>query len=272
MNSADNSEKSRLESLESSLDAWMYVGMLFVLIGVIGEALPDFLSSNPTFILVVRRIGESLVALGLLVEFIVDIRLRKTRSGLKVLADKELEHLRRQTAQAEQATAEANLGRVRIEEALFKPHVLMSDASKQFLEIINAYRGKKRVDVFVYDHHIGDVRVLADSINATFLVAGWNSKMWIGAEPRLVGSEVAFCVPHEDRQLQELAGRLMFVLHRDGIGSSTSIGEISSKLPLKPLGGWGIWDPNDVPVFRVQVGQRQLSSELLTRAVVPPQT
>lgn len=142
--------------------------------------------------------GGIIVAVGVLAEVILGIfitqRANRTQSAAK-----------ERVARAEQATAEANLARLKIEEQLFKPHVLMGDTLKEFLEIINAYTGRKRVDVFVYDQHIGDVRMLADSINSAFLVAGWNSKMWIGPDPRLVGHEVTSCVPHDERQLQELA-------------------------------------------------------------------
>ena len=142
MKNADNGARLRLESREERLDIFMYVGMGCVLIGVIAEAIPDFLSSNPLFLIITRRIGESLVALGLLGEFIVDILQKKCRATLKEITDRSLNELRLQASEAERVAAEANLARVKIEQSLARRE-FTTEQSALLSKILSACAGQE---------------------------------------------------------------------------------------------------------------------------------
>jgi hypothetical protein len=268
--------------LAESWERWALTAGLVVVIGLLIESGPELVHS-----IICREwpahttSGNLIVVLGVAGEVIFSWRAVRAARRAELEAERNIVEIRERTANAEKDAAEANLARVRIEEALFKPHILDEKSLLGFAKILIEYTGRKRVDVFVYDSHIVDVLVLADSINAGFITANWNSKMWVGAEPRIMGTEVTFSIAREcplqadeGRALQGLCSQLGFVLSKLGIGSSTSLGGFStvqSALPTKPLTGWGIWDPKDVATLRVQVGQRQLTSTLFARPVTPPQ-
>ena len=104
---------------------------------------------------VAHRVGGSIVALGLLDEFIVDIKARRCRALLKVISDTAFGEVLTRAARAEQAAAEANLARVRIEEK-FKPRRLNKDAVDVLVENLKQYKDL-RIDVFVFDNHLTEV-------------------------------------------------------------------------------------------------------------------
>jgi|SRR5580698_5655349 hypothetical protein len=112
--------KHTLESRESRLDVWMYVGMLGVLIGVIVESVPDFFSTYPILLTNTHRIGGAIVAVGLLIEFVVDIKVRNVRAVLKKIADEEFSTVLARATNAEKSAADANLSRVKIEAELLR--------------------------------------------------------------------------------------------------------------------------------------------------------
>ena len=72
-----------LERRERFLDFGMYAGMAMVFAGVVVENLPEFISSAAWVSLLENRVGGSAIAIGLAVEFLVDVMLHKLRSRLK---------------------------------------------------------------------------------------------------------------------------------------------------------------------------------------------
>jgi hypothetical protein len=269
--SDSNEQGSRFDWMESGI---VFAGVL-VVVGLLMESWPEIRSAAiegrfPRLSVT----GGIIVTVGVLIEVVLGIFITQRANRIQSESNERAANALARAGKAEQAAAEANLARVRIEEQLFKPHVLTDAARHEIVEILKQFEGHKRVDVFVYDQHITEVFQLADSLNATFRSAGWLSQMWIGDEPRIMGKEVTFSLAREcaeDSQMQELAGRLSAVLFKLDIGSCVSLGgfSIGSPIPvLKPLGGWGIRKQTDIVLLRVQVGQRQLTSDLFVR---PPQ-
>ncbi len=281
------SRKASLEDWIDLLGSWMIgfvwpvaVGLLIEFYAVLG------LSWTQSQNALIARIGLLLVTAGVIGELVIghkthgaERKLRALNVEIEHVADLNLKAADERIALLNLSVERERLARIKIEEELFKQHVLTDQARDEIIEAVGTYIGRKRVDVFLYDHHIHEVFQLADSVNAAFLSAGWKSKLWIGAEPRMMGSEVNFSVSRDSPigtpgnvALQQLAGRLSGILFSLGIGSCMSQGGFSSSnLPIKPLGGWGIWDPHDVAEFRVQIGHRQLNSNLFSRPVAPPQ-
>jgi hypothetical protein len=271
MTNALKQEKSRLEKEIDRLGTAMLISILVVVLGLIVEYLLEFIPGiNPNLIAITHRIGGGLVTLGVIGELVVEFMHGKRETRVREINDSTIAEL---NALAEHE----RLARVKLVEQLVKPHVLTEEARNEMIEILKAYPRRKRAEVFVYDGHLGDVLTLADSINATFGMAGWKSHLWIGHEPRMYGTEATFGIarecsdPTENVALQHLAWKLLYVLSkleiRGSVGSSTFS---TTELPTGPLKGWGIWDPRDVAMFRVQIGQRQLTPDLL-RPVTPPQ-
>ncbi len=264
-----NPHEQSLEKKQNWFQRLVEFGGGLVFIGLSVEYGPEIvhdieIHSAPSIAL----IGGLAVTFGVLFETLFALISTHVSKELQGIADSRIAELHDRAAKAEKDAAEANLARIKIEEALFRPHVITDDVRDELIEILKAYAGNKRVDVFVYDKHIFEVFALADSITEVFGSAQWNSKLWIGAEPRMMGAEATFSVAREcptgtpeNIALQQLAGRLSAVLFKLGVGSCWGVGGFStdsSQLPNKPLGGWGIWDPADVAIFRVQIGQRQI--------------
>jgi hypothetical protein len=229
-------------------------------------------------------VGGFLVTLGVLGEVWFGRLALRTADDISERADSDVAMANERSVQAleriaiaEAAAAEANLARARIEEQLFRPHLITNEARGEISRILGEYSGAKRVDIFVYDSHIAEVFQLADSLSAAFSTTHWSAKMWIGREPRIMGAEVVLSVRREyqdEQGVQKLASALSGVIFHLGIGTSISIGGFSGPSPdlvMKPLAGWGFWDAGDVATLRIQVGHRQLSSELFGRPLTPPQ-
>jgi hypothetical protein len=143
---AVNGEKSTLEAWESALDMWMYGGMVAVLAGVIIEIVPDFLSSGSWLMSVAHRIGGSILALGLLDEFVVDIKVRKCRARLKEIANSEFGEILTRAVQAENAAAEANLARAKLEERVIRRSVsrnLNGEEERSLIDLLRKHSGQK---------------------------------------------------------------------------------------------------------------------------------
>jgi hypothetical protein len=263
--------------------ATFFAGLL-VVIGLLMESGPEAWTAIITRIWPHREVtGNALVIMGVFSEVAIGLFIARSAKRAQLQAESEIAETKDRAAQAEKAAAESNLARMRIEEELFKPHVLSAEAETELIKLLRG-PGRRRVDVFVYDHHISEVSQLADSLKAVFVSAGWNTKMWLGAEPRIEGPEVTFCIAKEcasdsdqGHKLQKLTGLLSAVLFRLSIRAGISINGFSvdpvgaSRLPLRPIGGWGVWNPNDVAMFRVQVGRRQFSSDLFIQTATSPQ-
>jgi hypothetical protein len=202
--------------------------------------------------------GNILVTFGVLLEVVIAAVIARLSRKSEKIADREIAELNERASQLD-------LARAKIEEELFKQHVITPEMHAEIQGLLEAFSGaKKRVDVFVYDQHLPEASMLADSINGAFRAAGWDSKIWIGAEPRMMGSEVIFsvlwnCPPSESQALQILGGNIAALLFIAGIGVSYGVGGPTRK----PLASWGdSWNAEDVAMLRIQVGQRQIRSDL----------
>lgn len=279
--------RSALESWADRLSHWTVAYTAIVVLGLAIEYLPEityFLKACVAETVrphseQLRQFGGLLVIVGVAGELLVAVRAARVETDLREESNSAVARAHERAATAEKIAAEANLARFKIESQLFKPHVLTEEATIALREILNAYSGTKRVDVFMFDSHMTDVSALANSINAVFSSAGWKSNLWIGTEPRMTGAEAVFSVPRElplhdpeNQALQQLSNRCGAILWGLEIGSCISVGGFSSSNTApRPSGGWGLWNPNDVAMFRIQIGQRQLTSGLFARPVRPPQ-
>ncbi len=217
---ATNEEKSTLEARESALDMWMYGGMVAVLAGVIIEIVPDFVSSHSWLVSVSHRVGGSMLALGLLDEFVVDIKVRKCRARLKEIADIEFGEVLTRATQAEEAAAEANLARVRIE-AKLASRKLNKAARAELVELLKPYAGK-HVDIVLFDHHNMEVDLFGASIQEVFQAAGWTSRVLIPSGSRIPGRAVTITFAKDARaderaELYSIADSFASVLTKCGI-------------------------------------------------------
>ena len=211
--------------------------------------------------------GGVIVVLGVLLEVVLGIFITQRANRAQSEANERV-------ARAEQTTAEANLARVRIEEKLnntLAGRTLPKSAHDELAAILSAYLGHKRVDVFMYDSHVFETLLLGERLNAVFLAAGWDSKLWYAQGRRLIGKGVVFCIAREltgseeHIPLQLLSSALGGVLFKIGIESSLAIGGFSAKeLPayIGEFRGPFPWEPEDVAMLRVQVGEKQLISEV----------
>jgi hypothetical protein len=203
--------------------------------------------------------------LGVAAEVLIAHIIARQSRRSEEIADREIGELHERAAHAEQMVAEANLARAKIEEELFKPHVITPEMHAEILGLLTEFSGaKKRVDIFAYDQYLPEPSIPADSINAIFCAAGWDSKLWVGSEPRMVGTEVVFsvsgsCPPPESQSLQMLGGKVAGLLFIAGIGVSYGVGGVVRE----PLGSSGErWNSEDIALFRIQIGQRQIRSDL----------
>jgi len=243
------------------LEFWSAFAGFVVFVGLGLESGPEIWKAIVTRTLPSRAdIGSVLVAFGVFAEVVIGIAIARKSKMAEIEANDRIAELKKRAAEAE-------LARARIEEELFKPHVLTPEMQDEWRELLKEFSGStKRVDVFMYDQHIPEAFTLADSINAVFLSAGWISKLWLGDDPRMIGTEVTFITSIElgstdDKSLQILAGKLCATLFIAGIGCSFGVADIRH-LAKKPAGGWsGAWDPQDIAPFRIQVGQRQIRPE-----------
>jgi hypothetical protein len=273
-----------------ALEVATFFAGLLVVIGLLMESGPEAWTAMINRMWPHREVtGNALVTIGVFAEVAIGLFIARSAKRAQLLAEAQIAELNAETTAARERISSLNqiaeqerLARVKIEEELFRPHVLTQKACAEFTEALSVYTGRKRADVFVFDHHISEVFSLADSINGVFASARWNSKVWIGREPRITGREVTFAISREcpigtgfGTEIQTLASKLAGVLFNLGIGTCTSLGGFtthpSDGLPMRPLGGRDNWDPRDVAMLRVQIGQRQLTSDLFTRPITPPQ-
>ena len=247
-----------------------------VVVGLMIESGPELLHSLECHVWPRRDVtGSALVTVGVFLEVALAIFIERSATRAALESEVTIAEARERAAHAEQAAAEANLARMKIEEQLFKPHVLTDEAQTALIEVLNEYAaGRKRADVFLYDSHLHDVFQLGLSINATFKMAGWTSGIWIGKEPRMEGLETTFGIarecldPKESQALQRLAAQFTHIFRALNVTCATCINCFSTA--DRPLTGWAPWSPSDAALFRVQIGQRQLSSDLIFRPTEAP--
>jgi hypothetical protein len=139
--------KTDLEHRLDSLDALMLWAIAGVAIGLILELVFGFLSFDIPHAM--RLIGSALVTIGVSAEFVIELRHRKWSTLLNSITDRLLEGLRKETAaaneraaKAEQAAAEANLARVKLESQLLKsigPRTITKEQGERIASKLNAF-------------------------------------------------------------------------------------------------------------------------------------
>ena len=255
---AETGDKATLERRESALDLWMYFGMLAVLLGVIVENVPDFFSSAPALLGNAHRVGGSAIVLGLLAEFIVDIKLRKNRAGLKEISDREFGAVLERASIAEQAAAEANLARATLE-AHFTPRRLTESARQELVEKLKRDAGRS-IDIVAFDEMLGDVSRLFLDFEQIFKDAGWNvNATRLTHGKRISGEGLAFGLAREIKEpdnskLQGIISNVRTILAGEGISCSKSLGLFSVSQPLldgnPPL--------MELSLFRLEIAERPM--------------
>jgi hypothetical protein len=266
----DNKEK--LGSYIDRLEIALTLAGVIVVSGLLVEDGPDLWAA-----ITERRfppwgvIGGLLVSIGVLFEVVIAFVIARIAKRIDALSSAEVENTRRdasaaieRAAKAEQAAAEADLARARIEEQLYKPHALNEQQIAELSDLLKPYAGRS-VDVFIFDGHINDVLDLALAVATAFESGGWKPKVWMGAEPRIWGDEVTLAVARESlfehsrnsNDLSSVFAAISGFLSNMGITVSVGALGFSAENSAKPFMGGAEWDPGDVAPCRVQVGQRQ---------------
>jgi hypothetical protein len=158
--------------------------MVAVLAGVIIETVPDFLSSNEWLVTIAHRVGGSIIALGLLDEFIVDIKIRKCRARLKEIADIAFGEVLMRATRAEQAAAEANLASVKLQTTLHRRTLhryFDTEEEKELAKALSGFAGqtftvvsaKSGLELDLLDDWTSEQGMFAGQLERILSAAGW---------------------------------------------------------------------------------------------------
>ena len=175
-------------------------------------------------------------------------------------ADLNIAELNTETERLRNETAEANLARAKIAEKLKELSSkadLLNETVLENLKVALVPHKGTRVDVFCFDGHFSEVFQQADQINFVLVASGLNSKLWSSTGRRLPGLGVVLGVSNGNIELQRLAGLISKELYTSArIESSLLVGPFEP-INLDELRGYSKWDPEDVAVLRIQVGEKQ---------------
>lgn len=197
-------------------------------------------------------IGGAIVILGVAVEVILTFIAAQKTGRIQEIANSDVSAANERAINAEKATAEANLERAKLESKFRIPR--FEDADGLFWGTLLEYRGRRRVDIVVFDSHIEGVRLLAETLHSKFLSAMWDSREWLTEDVRTTDKLVCFCVEARDSEsqaLQHLTWPLQNALLKCGIQTA-----LAGKPLEKPrlLRGFRSWDSDNVAALRVEVG------------------
>jgi hypothetical protein len=213
--------------------------------------------------------GGMLVTGGVFLEVLLSRLALNTSDQLQKRADSDVAQANERAAlaidraaKAEQATAEANLARAKLEQK-FKPRKLSRETLERITEFLRPYAGL-RIDVFAYDNNWMEVRIFAENLHFAFNTAGCFSRTWLSdVGLRMPGEELVFgvaleCSKAESRTLQEVAWRLGVMLEAESMKFSICVAGFSKDEPNPPNStlGYPPWNPADVASLRVQIVQR----------------
>jgi len=134
------------------------------------------------------------------------------------------------------------------------------------LERVLAEYAGKRIDVYAWDTHSLEVRILADSFNSIFLRAGLISVLWhVGAGVRMAGDDSTFGVardakPDEKEKLERIGWAIGGPVSDSSMKFLQSIGEFATTDPHVPntMRGCSHEAIEDVAPIRLQIVQRVL--------------
>jgi hypothetical protein len=231
-------------------------------------------------------LGGLLVTIGVFGEVLFSRLVVLTSEKLQDLADSEVSQANKRAAEAleraakaEQAAAEANLARAKIEQRM-RPRVLDNTEVTSLIDLLVPYQ-KARVEIIVFDVHVGEPLIFSDQIASIFASAGFASVRHWEAEAgthRIAGPSVIIAVAkrHED-EFRELADTLACALRALGIDCGVGLGVFGREGPNNQ----GVIEPYEfrppqyrlrfekpkqfmgiraVAAFRVEVGAKQLTA------------
>lgn len=119
---------------------------LAVVIGLVMESSSDIYRSWAIHTLPSKELwGGLLVALGVFVEVMIGIFIARSSKREQIESNERM-------AQAEKATAEANLARAKIEQRM-KMRVIEQGVREDLIKLLTQW-GSGRVDIVIFDHHI----------------------------------------------------------------------------------------------------------------------
>jgi hypothetical protein len=255
-------EKSNIERKEDLAGMWMIGGMLAVFAGVVIETVPEFLGTSGVLLLA-HRIGGGLVASGLAVEFVVQLIASKYNRVLREINASLIAETNGLAARAEQAAAEATLARAKLEHR-YAARRITGPTNEALRELLPRYAGK-RVDIFLFDTHVTEVKMLGDMLHIIFLSCGWDSRLWVSRGDKMTDIGFTFGIASEAAMTEEdpqpIARELAKILNRSDIPTSVSVGGFSRQAPVSVTGDQG-WNPNDVASLRIEIGEKTVVTTL----------
>jgi hypothetical protein len=259
--------KKRLVDSYDRLSIWMKVFTGAVAVGLVMEYFPDVVRAAQTNTFPEPLVGALLITVGVAGELVILIWSSRYETKLREFNDSIIAETGERAAKAEKDAAEANLARVRVEEK-FKRRKLNTDAVKVMTDELQPYKGI-RIDVFVFDHHIPEVVMLADSLNGALKIAGCDCRMWMmGAGVRMLGQSLSMvcardAAPHEEKIFPFLTAIIGTALLKSDIRNSFGYGGFAKTDPRLPYGmaGYTAWDLASVAPFRIQIVERSFTDD-----------
>jgi hypothetical protein len=282
-------EQDRKASKYSRLET---IAAVSVIAGVLAENWDDFgmFYAHPNWAVGRVAIGGVVVAVGIALEILFSSRASSAERKIRDWYAIKVAEINLRVALAEQAAADANLARAKIEQRM-RPRVLDETETIGLINLLAPYQ-KTRIEIIVFDVHIGEPLLFSDQIASLFVSAGFASVRHWEAQAgthRIAGPSVIIAVAkgHED-EFRELANTLARGLRALSIDCGVGLGVFGCEGPNnhglivpyefgppqyrlrfeKPKQFMGI---RAVFAIRVEVGAKQLTAIPSGRPVTPPQ-
>jgi hypothetical protein len=239
------------------LEGVVIFGGALVIVGLVIESGPEIWRAILTWTWPGRGpIGSAIITMGVALEVGLGI-------FLTLDAKRAEREAKERIALAEKETAEANLARAELGRR-FAPRWIGGVTHDELLKMLSRY-ADKRVDIVLFDVHVGVVTWLGDTLYVIFSNSGWDSRLWeaVGTKMTDVGFTLAYTTDAmvSDRDLPEIAKGVSAILNRGGIPTAISV---RSRLPdpvsISPRSGLQQWDQNDVASLRIEIGERSIET------------
>jgi hypothetical protein len=258
--------KSEREVLDSRIGRleWAVAGAgVLVVVGLLMECGPEIKAA-----IIARRlpsrdiIGNLIVTVGVAFEVLFSFLIARYAGRLQVLANAEIAVAQERIASLNLLAEQERLARVRLEQK-FSARKITDESAARLERLLVEYAGM-RIDVYAWDSHSMEVRILADTMNAILLKAGLRSVLWhVGAGVRMAGDDITFGVARdvaadEKAKLQSLGWALGGPILDSSIKFTVSIGGFATTDPHVPntMFGWSPESIDDTAPARLQIVQR----------------